>query len=365
MVITEGEKLATSQLKRAWKKEYVQLIATVAILLLLVLVFWLGIQFALHSEYPALSVASGSMCMLPGDYCDGWSHPFEHTLHVGDLIIVQGASPDDIHAAPYPDGDIIVFHSSSSNDLIVHRAIKRTEKVHTIFNDAGSTFWVSASGTGSDDTVEKTSGQDSYQVDLHLETLDTYHDFVNDHDFSKEDLVRIWIWGANTSSTIRLEFWTEKYANRTNGYFVQLADDFSGWKKFEWGRTKFASIGSPKGWNAIGSIRLVGNADIQGTLRFDELDSIQLELQTKGDGNSGPDPNVVVGKDLVGKVVMRIPWLGHIALFTHTRYGLYMIALVIVLLVVAELVYPEVAKRRRGPNLEQEPAKGEGETKAL
>lgn len=96
------------------------IIITIAI----VLGFWYGLQLALNTQYPALTVASGSMCTLPGPECDGWTHPFERTLHVGDLIIVQGVNPADIKAAPYPDGDIIVFRKPGSTDeRIVHRAV--------------------------------------------------------------------------------------------------------------------------------------------------------------------------------------------------------------------------------------------------
>jgi len=92
--------------------------------------FWYGSRLVLNTDYPMLAVASGSMCVLPGQYCDGWSHPFERTLHVGDLIVVQGVRPEDIYAAPYNEsgqsGDIIVFHQLYGDDLIVHRAIGKT-----------------------------------------------------------------------------------------------------------------------------------------------------------------------------------------------------------------------------------------------
>jgi len=83
--------------------------------------FWYGFQLVLNSEYPALAVASGSMCTVQGMRCDGWSHPFETTLHVGDLIIVQGVNRKEIRI-----NDIIVFHkpkpiASSTDELIVHR----------------------------------------------------------------------------------------------------------------------------------------------------------------------------------------------------------------------------------------------------
>jgi len=108
--------------------------------------FWYGLRLALNTQYPALAVASGSMCMLPGSDCDGWSHPFERTLHVGDLILVQGVNPADIKAAPYPNGDIIVFHRpGSTDDRIVHRAIKNETHNDKIY------FKTQGDGNGSPD----------------------------------------------------------------------------------------------------------------------------------------------------------------------------------------------------------------------
>jgi signal peptidase I len=178
------------------------------IILIIVIVFgfWYGIQLALNTSYPALAVASGSMCTLPGSYCDGWTHPFEHTLHVGDLIVVQGVNPADIKTGPYPDGDIIVFHKPGySDELIVHRAIENA--------------------TGPDDKI----------------------------------------------------------------YF-----------------------------------------------------------RTQGDGNPSADThygegswNYMVSQDLViGKVIFRIPWVGHLALFMHNSSGIFLIAIIIIILLVVELIIP-------------------------
>jgi signal peptidase I len=100
--------LAIETIKKLWKNEYFQTIITLILLIAFVFGFWYIAQAALKTEYPALAVASQSM--LP-------------TLNVGDLIIVQGASPGEINAAPMT-GDIIVF-KRSNNDLVVHRAIEK------------------------------------------------------------------------------------------------------------------------------------------------------------------------------------------------------------------------------------------------
>lgn len=106
------------------------------ILLIVIMVFgfWFGLRLALNTDYPMLAVASGSMCTVQPNECDGWSHPFARTLHTGDLIIIQGVNASDIHPGPYPNGDILVFRlSSQSDELIVHRAIGETTINGTIY----------------------------------------------------------------------------------------------------------------------------------------------------------------------------------------------------------------------------------------
>jgi signal peptidase I len=182
---------------KIWENEYVKTAIMVILLIAVVFGFWYGSQLALNTQYPALAVASGSMCKPYRMNCDGWSHPFSQTLHIGDLIIIQGVAPEEIEGAPYPDGDIIVFRQpSAGGELIVHRAI---------------------------DEVERDG-----------------------------------IW-----------------------YF-----------------------------------------------------------QTKGDGNLSPDHGEVSEDQVVGKVILRIPWIGHIALFLHNSSGIFIIIILIVILVIVEFVIP-------------------------
>jgi signal peptidase I len=182
---------------KIWENEYVKTAIMVILLVAVVFGFWYGSQLVLNTQYPALAVASGSMCKAEHMNCDGWSHPFSRTLHVGDLIIIQGVDPKEIKAAPEPYGDIIVFHQPSAYDeLIVHRAI----------------------------------------------------------------------------------------ANHT----------------------------------------------IDGEICF----------TTQGDANSGPDYGTVQGDQVVGKVILRIPWIGHISLFLHDSSGIFIIIILIVILVIVEFVIP-------------------------
>jgi signal peptidase I len=69
-------------------------------------------------------------------------------------------------------------------------------------------------------------------------------------------------------------------------------------------------------------------------------------FQTKGDGNSGPDsPQPSVPEDNVeGKVVMRIPWIGRVALFMRNSSGIYIIIILIIILVIVEFVVPIVSR---------------------
>lgn len=121
--------MTTLSLNRLWKNEYFQTVIMILAIVAIVFGFWYGTRFVLNTDYPMLAVASGSMHMPSHTYCDGWSHPFDRTLHVGDLIIVQGLKPEDIYAAPLNlsgrSGDIIVFKDPYSDTLIVHRAVDR------------------------------------------------------------------------------------------------------------------------------------------------------------------------------------------------------------------------------------------------
>jgi len=85
-----------------------------------------GLSFALHAEVPLRVVESGSMCIQNGAFCDGWSHAFSQTLHVGDIIIIEGVNAEDI-SADYPNSDIIVYKNPTNPTAtpIVHRVVAK------------------------------------------------------------------------------------------------------------------------------------------------------------------------------------------------------------------------------------------------
>ena len=213
--LNKGLTLTMDKIRKIWENEYIKTAIMIILIITIVFGFWYGSQLLLGTQFPALAVASGSMCKPYGMNCDGRSHPFSQTLHIGDLIVIQGIAPKEIKAGPYPDGDIIVFQqakpsASSLDELIVHRAI-------------------------------------------YSET------------------------------------------NPNNGL---------------------------------------------------------IYFKTQGDANSGPDHhndyrgenyswNGMISENLlVGKVVLRIPWIGHIALFLHNSSGIFIIVILIVILVIVEFIVP-------------------------
>jgi hypothetical protein len=98
--------------------------------------FWFASKVMLNTEYPMLPVSSSNMCVFQSS-CDGLMHPFEPTLHVGDLIIVQGVNAVNVIAS-YPNSDILVFHSPKSNSydsggLVITRVVAKEEKSGIVY----------------------------------------------------------------------------------------------------------------------------------------------------------------------------------------------------------------------------------------
>lgn len=117
-----------SALKKIRHNEYFKSAVVIIVILSLVLGFFFGLQVALNSPVPVRVVESGSMCVPYSGACDGWTHPFEPTLHVGDIIIIQGVDPKELNTN-YPNSDIIVYQkpNDSSATPIVHRIVAVNE----------------------------------------------------------------------------------------------------------------------------------------------------------------------------------------------------------------------------------------------
>jgi signal peptidase I len=120
--------------KRILRNEYVRSAIVIAIIIAVVLGLFFGLQFALGTAVPVRVVESGSMCVLYDGGCDGWSHPFDQTLHVGDIIVIQQINPADLNAN-YPNSDIIVYENPSNPTAtpIVHRIVEKYELNGTLY----------------------------------------------------------------------------------------------------------------------------------------------------------------------------------------------------------------------------------------
>jgi signal peptidase I len=146
----------TATLKKLWKNDYFQTAVVIGVIALVLFSVWYGSQAVLNTPYPVSAVESGSMCVPYGGACDGWTHPFDHTLHIGDLIIVQGVNPEDLNA-DYPNSDIIVFHKPTDPDeLIVHRIVSEQEIDGKLY------FTTKGDGNGNDWPATPESGIDRW-----------------------------------------------------------------------------------------------------------------------------------------------------------------------------------------------------------
>ena len=137
------------------RNEYVRSAIVIAIIIAVVLGLFFGLQFALGTSVPVRVVESGSMCVTYDGGCDGWSHPFEQTLHVGDIIIIQRINPADLNAN-YPNSDIIVYENPTNPTAtpIVHRIVEK-------YKDNG-TFYFQTKGDGNGQKWPKIPSHQEY-----------------------------------------------------------------------------------------------------------------------------------------------------------------------------------------------------------
>ncbi len=153
----------TSTIKKLRNNDYFQTLFVIALIAVVIFSLWFGAQSILNTKItPALAVVSGSMCIPYGGACDGWlsvNHPFDRTLHTGDLIIIQGVDPKTLNT-DYPNSDIIVYqhpwYPTDPNEKVVHRIVGTTEindTLHFYTKGDGNPFnkWPSALSTGDHD----------------------------------------------------------------------------------------------------------------------------------------------------------------------------------------------------------------------
>ena len=111
-------------LKKLWKNDYFKTALAIVLIVAIIAGFFFGMQLALGASVPVRVVESGSMCVAFDGRCNGWSHPFDQTLHVGDIIVIQQLNPADLNAN-YPNSDVIVYRDPNRDIPIVHRIVDK------------------------------------------------------------------------------------------------------------------------------------------------------------------------------------------------------------------------------------------------
>jgi signal peptidase I len=119
-------------LRKLWKNDYFKTAVAITLIIAIIAGSYVGMQLVLGTAVPIRVVESGSMCVPFDGRCDGWSHPFDHTLHVGDIIIIQKVNPNDLNAN-YPNSDIIVYRNPNGVTPIVHRIVDKQEINGTLY----------------------------------------------------------------------------------------------------------------------------------------------------------------------------------------------------------------------------------------
>ncbi len=73
------------------------------------------------------------------------------------------------------------------------------------------------------------------------------------------------------------------------------------------------------------------------TIEIENVTTSELHYYTKGDNNALSDPGYRVHEDIIGVVVLAVPYVGHVTLFLHEPYGFA----IVVVLFLALLILPE------------------------
>jgi signal peptidase I len=79
-----------------------------------------------------------------------------------------------------------------------------------------------------------------------------------------------------------------------------------------------------------------------------------ISFKTQGDNNPGPGPgSPTPSESVIGRVVMRIPWFGHIALYMRNSTGIVIVVVLIVVLIVVEFLLPLVTRKKPEDNVDE------------
>lgn len=103
------------------KNEYFQTAVLISVILLIVVGFFIAEIAGLIRVVTTPSMAIGYSG--PGYE---WTHPFDRTIQVGDIIVIQSVNPAELNAN-YPNSDIIVYNVYSSDVPIVHRIVAKEQ----------------------------------------------------------------------------------------------------------------------------------------------------------------------------------------------------------------------------------------------
>lgn len=112
-------------IKKLWKNTYFQTVLYIVLIVLIVMGFFAAMVLGFLAVVP-----TGSMCIPYHDTCDGWTHPFDRTIHRGDILVIQPINPAELKTN-YPDSDIIVYNTQS-HGRIVHRIVSKIDDNGTL-----------------------------------------------------------------------------------------------------------------------------------------------------------------------------------------------------------------------------------------
>jgi signal peptidase I len=96
-------------------------------------------------------------------------------------------------------------------------------------------------------------------------------------------------------------------------------------------------------FRAIGSNDLI----VHRAVGYVESNGKVVAFITQGDANDEPGPySPTPVENVIGKVVMRIPWIGHVALFMRNSTGIIIILVLILIIIVVEFAVPATSGKK-------------------
>lgn len=101
-------------------------------------------------------------------------------------------------------------------------------------------------------------------------------------------------------------------------------------------------------FRAIGSDELIVHRAVERKI---DPNTGKIEFITQGDNNDAPGPSSPTpAENVIGKVIMRIPWVGYIALYIRNSTGILLIAIVVIVIIAIESVLSGMSHKRTENN---------------